>query len=68
MSLCGNTRQCIDAVVTAMYAAKWMTLSQLGTGKKNGGTKENQKCRFDVMDPQPRKCNGTRRWRAIIER
>ena len=51
-----------------MYAAKWVTLSQLGTGKKNGGTKENQKCRFDVMDPQSRKCNGTRRWRAIIER
>ena len=51
-----------------MYAAKWVTLSQPGTGKKHGGTKENQKCRFDVMDPQSRKCNGTRRWRAIIER
>ena len=51
-----------------MYAAKWVALSQLGTGKKHGGTKENQKCRFDVMDPQSRKCNGTRKWRAIIER
>ena len=40
----------IDAVVTAMYAAKYVTLRQLGDGKKNGGTKENQKSRFVVMD------------------
>ena len=40
----------IDAVVTAMYAAKWVTLCQLGGGKKNGGTKDNQRNRLDSMD------------------
>ena len=33
-----------------MYAAGVHALSQLGQGKKNGGTKDHQKNRFDVLD------------------
>ena len=34
----------------AQHSAKAYTLSQLGGGKKNGGSKDNQKLRFDVLD------------------
>ena len=33
-----------------MYAARGYALSQLGQGKNNGGTKDHQKNRLDVLD------------------
>ena len=34
----------------AQYSSKAYSLSQLGDGRKNGGTKDHQKHRFEVLD------------------
>ena len=46
---CKKEKRRVEAVVMVLHAAKAYALSQLGDGKKNGGTKDHGKNRFEVL-------------------